>query len=146
MVIVVIRYVDDYSNNSLKMDTQFLINFPTQDLGFTDTGSSFFAGVLQGFCNTFIQHSDNLLSKLQRLFTSFCDITISTWYIILWSHAPNELPIDKQHIVVVCTFTTPLSPSISWHQHSFSLLQLSKKTQHTCFTRIKLWSIYLGNC
>jgi len=55
MVIVIIRYVDDYSNNSLKMDTQFLINFPMQHLGFTDIGSSFSLyrhSFLQGFAGS----------------------------------------------------------------------------------------------
>jgi len=63
-----------------------------------------------------------------------------TW-IILWWRAPNELPIDKQHIAVVCMHFHNSSFAFNFSTSIFLLhcYNCQKQTQHTCFTRVKLW-------
>ena len=115
MVIVISRYVDNYSNNSLKIDTEFLINLPMQHLGFTDIGSSFPSSTL-GFCRVL---QAVLCYSLQYLPAVKIATTL---YIFLWHNYFHLMYLDHlvitcpqwtsnwQHIAVVCTFKAPFPP------------------------------------
>ena len=155
MVIVIIRYLHDYSNNSLKMDRQFLINFPMRHLGFTDIGSSFSLEHSR-FCRV----SQAVLSySLQYLHSTFRHSSLKIAKSILHLFVNMTIFTYLDHLLITCTqwtsnWQTTHSSSMHFH-NSFSPLQFldinvpfhcykcQKQTQHSCFTRVKLWSTYL---
>ena len=149
MVIVISRYVDNYSNNSLKIDTEFLINLPMQHLGFTDIGSSFsleHTRFLQGFAGSIMLFSA-IPSGSQN-----CDDSLYLFVTQLFS---LNVPGSSRDHVPSMNFQLTTHSSSMHNQSSFSPLQFldiniplhcyncQKQTQHTCFTRVMLWSMYL---